>query len=448
MRGLCVLVCLATPATAFAQEATTETTTFKPQAGLAVDWTTGPTFGNVPTLGGTHGLGVEARLAAFGVLELDGRYELLAIPLPMDMGTDVSHQLFGQLKARWVTDDVRHQLWAIGVGYGTAFRTAALGGRAPIGRVSLTRQIGVPAQQLDMAFELAYERSFADMHLDMALASIRFGYSTGAKAKYNGPKSPVFARTTSFDAFYPFGAGMTLGLHANQYLSLETSASFIVDWDLDSSGTDYNGFRGAHWAVLTGPRFQFVHWPVDEAVAYAQVQGGPGWIAADPGDLRPVQHAEIGIRLPCSDWGVELGAWARTQIIDGALDPFAFGLVLRVIASTDRIAIGGRNRKCADAGTGGSKPVESHSVSTTDATISAGLDAVQLALNPPAARIETVQPRAGFIWIAGHWEWRDGSWEWVGGRWETERANMRWVPGRYEVRGNVSVYVEGRWETR
>src|ERR1043165_3995678 len=132
-------------APAFAQEATEEAGSRPPvQAGLAVDWTTGPTFGNVPTLGGTHGLGVEGQLAAFGALELDARYELLAIPLAMDMGTDVSHQLFGQLKARWITDDVRHQLWAIGVGYGTAFRTAALGGRAPVGLVAIPGQIGIP----------------------------------------------------------------------------------------------------------------------------------------------------------------------------------------------------------------------------------------------------------------------------------------------------------------
>ncbi|HTL36999.1 MAG TPA: YXWGXW repeat-containing protein [Kofleriaceae bacterium] len=436
-------------APAFAQEATSEAGSHPPvQAGLAVDWTTGPTFGNVPTLGGTHGLGVEGQLAAFGALELDARYELLAIPLSMDMGTDVSHQLFGQLKARWITDDVRHQLWAIGVGYGTAFRTAALGGRAAVGRVSLTRQIGIPNQQLDLAFELAYERSFGDTHLDMALGSIRFGYATGAKAKYNGPKAPVFQRTTSFDVFYPWGAGMTFGLHANAYLSLETSASYIADIDISSDNVDHHGFRGAQWAALSGPRVQSVRWPLPEAVFYGQLQGGVGWIARDPGELRAVQAAEIGIRLPCSDWGVELGAWVRTQVADGSLDPLAGGLVLRFIASSDRIAIGGRNRKCADAGSGGSAPVKSETVTTTDLTIGAGLDALQNGLHVPAARVETVQPRAGFFWIAGHWEWRGSAWEWVGGRWEAERSDMRWTPGRYEVRGNVKVWIDGSWVAR
>ncbi|HUS28689.1 MAG TPA: hypothetical protein VMZ53_09270 [Kofleriaceae bacterium] len=452
--GLCAVVCVAMPSTAVAQEASApSSSSFAPEAGLAFDWTTGPAFGDIPTLGGTHGLGVEGRLAAFGVLELDARYELLAIPLPADMGTGLSHQLFGQLKGRWVTDDVRRQHWALGVGYGTAFRPSTLGGRAAIGRVAITRQIGVPSQQVDTAFELAYERSFGDMHLDMVLGSIRFGYSTGAKAKYSGAKSALFPHTTSFDAFFPWGAGMSFGLHANQYLSLETSVSYIADVDITSDEVDHHGFRGAHWAAMTGPRVQAGSWPSNEAVLYGQLQGGLGWIARDPGDLRPVQSAELGIRLVCSNWGVELGAWLRTQLADGTLDPIAGGLVLRAIIASDRTVIGGHNRKCADAGTGGSSspPAETQTISTdtsVGAQLDVGIQAIQEALHPPAARIEQVQPRAGFVWIAGHWEWRGSSWQWVGGRWEAERANERWVPGTYEVRGGVSIYIEGRWAPR
>ena len=37
---------------------------------------------------------------------------------------------------------------------------------------------------------------------------------------------------------------------------------------------------------------------------------------------------------------------------------------------------------------------------------------------PPAPKPEQVQPRNGFIWIAGHSEWSNGAYGWVEGRWE------------------------------
>jgi hypothetical protein len=65
---------------------------------------------------------------------------------------------------------------------------------------------------------------------------------------------------------------------------------------------------------------------------------------------------------------------------------------------------------------------------------------------PPPLQVETVQPRAGFVWITGRWDWRGGRWEWVGGHWERERANQIWIAGRWERRGNRFEWVEGRWE--
>lgn len=60
-----------------------------------------------------------------------------------------------------------------------------------------------------------------------------------------------------------------------------------------------------------------------------------------------------------------------------------------------------------------------------------------------------MQPRAGFIWVRGRWDWRGNKWEWVPGHWERQRANKRWVDGRWEQRtqGNVRfwVWVEGGW---
>jgi hypothetical protein len=404
----------------------------------------------VPTLGGTHGLGVEGRLAALGVLELDGRYEMLVIPLPADMGNAYSHQLFAQLKLRWITDEARRQLWAIGAGYGVAFRPDALGGRANVGRVSLTRQIGMPKSVADLAIEVAYERSFEDMHLEMLLGSIRFGLSSGPDSSYRGDKSRLFARTTSFDLFAPGGAGMTLGLHAGDF-SLETSMNYMARAVI---GTDsnYHGFRGAQWAVQTGPRYQHPSWPIDEAVMYGQIQAGVGWLARDPGVLLPVQTAEVGIRLPCSDFGVDGGVWFRTSVEDGSLHAIAGGLALKVVIATNRVVIGGRNRKCADAGSGSgggeTRTISNSADVSVQGQISGGIQAMEQALHPPAPRLEQVNPRVGFVWILGHWEWRESGWVWFGGRWEVERPNERWVPGRYEVRGNVSVWIEGRWERR
>src|SRR5438128_1886157 len=55
--------------------------THGPQWSLAADWTTGGTFGDVPTIGGVHGLGIDLDLALLRNVQLGGRYELLAIRL-------------------------------------------------------------------------------------------------------------------------------------------------------------------------------------------------------------------------------------------------------------------------------------------------------------------------------------------------------------------------------
>jgi len=65
---------------------------------------------------------------------------------------------------------------------------------------------------------------------------------------------------------------------------------------------------------------------------------------------------------------------------------------------------------------------------------------------PPAPRDENVQPRAGFVWVRGHYGWSaNNAYEWIAGHWERERAGVRWYDGRWEQRGSVWVYVEGAW---
>lgn len=438
MRGVCAALCLLVPALASAQEAPPV------EAGLAIDWSTGPTFGDAPTVGGAHGFGVEGQLAALGLLELDGRYELLAIALPNDEGTTASHQLLGQLKLRWITDAARRQLWTIGGGYGTAFRPTSLGGRAALARIAIARQIGIPTSHWNTAFELAYEHSLDDDSLDLVLGSIRLGYMSGALARYEGAKTPLFTHTTSFDAFFPWGAGMTFGLHANRYLSLETSGSFNADLTIESTDANHHGFDGAQWVVQTGPRLQLDSWPLFWAPLYMQVQAGIGWIARDPGELRPIQTGELGIRIVCSSFGADVGGWIRTEVADGSLRALTGGLVLRIVLATDRNIIGGHNRGCADDHGGSSAGTTTH---TATVSSEGGLSLPTIP-TLPAPRIEQVGTKLGFIWIAGHWEWRDGTWAWIGGRWEAERPNMRWLPGHYEVRGSIHVWIEGRWAPR
>lgn len=67
---------------------------------------------------------------------------------------------------------------------------------------------------------------------------------------------------------------------------------------------------------------------------------------------------------------------------------------------------------------------------------------------PPPVRVERQGPRAGFIWIAGRWDWRNGNWAWIDGHWERERANRVWVAGRWELQGGRWMWIDGRWEAR
>jgi hypothetical protein len=64
---------------------------------------------------------------------------------------------------------------------------------------------------------------------------------------------------------------------------------------------------------------------------------------------------------------------------------------------------------------------------------------------PPPQREERHAPRAGFVWVAGRWDWRDGKWDWVAGHWERERAGKRWNDGRWDKQGDRWTYIEGTW---
>jgi hypothetical protein len=65
---------------------------------------------------------------------------------------------------------------------------------------------------------------------------------------------------------------------------------------------------------------------------------------------------------------------------------------------------------------------------------------------PPAPREEKWQPRKGFVFVAGNWDWKNGKWEWVAGHWEREQAGKKWRTSRWEQRDGKWSRIDGGWE--
>jgi hypothetical protein len=66
---------------------------------------------------------------------------------------------------------------------------------------------------------------------------------------------------------------------------------------------------------------------------------------------------------------------------------------------------------------------------------------------PPPARAERAPPpRDGYIWGAGHWEWRGHAYSWVSGTWISERRGAHWTPDRWEQQGEQWHFLPGHWE--
>lgn len=64
---------------------------------------------------------------------------------------------------------------------------------------------------------------------------------------------------------------------------------------------------------------------------------------------------------------------------------------------------------------------------------------------PPKPKTRRPAARRGFVWIRGHWEWRDGDWAWINGHWERARRGYHWKPGEWVLQGGIYVWVEGSW---
>jgi hypothetical protein len=67
---------------------------------------------------------------------------------------------------------------------------------------------------------------------------------------------------------------------------------------------------------------------------------------------------------------------------------------------------------------------------------------------PPPPRVVVVQPRAGYVWVDGHWDWSGSHWLWRDGYWERERTGYVYVQGRWVNEPHGRRYVRGYWQVR
>ena len=73
--------------------------------------------------------------------------------------------------------------------------------------------------------------------------------------------------------------------------------------------------------------------------------------------------------------------------------------------------------------------------------------AVIVRVAPPALRVEEAPaPRPGYVWGAGHWEWRHGRHEWVGGTWIRERRGYHYSQPTWQQRHGGWEMQRGGWK--
>lgn len=65
---------------------------------------------------------------------------------------------------------------------------------------------------------------------------------------------------------------------------------------------------------------------------------------------------------------------------------------------------------------------------------------------PPRRADRQGAQRAGYVWVDGDWDWKNGRYEWTAGHWERERAGKRWRPSTWEQRDSVWARIDGDWE--
>jgi hypothetical protein len=67
---------------------------------------------------------------------------------------------------------------------------------------------------------------------------------------------------------------------------------------------------------------------------------------------------------------------------------------------------------------------------------------------PPADRVEVISTSPGehYIWVGGHWAWRDNNYAWIPGSWVLPTASYSaWVPGHWAHEANGWYWIDGHW---
>lgn len=67
-------------------------------------------------------------------------------------------------------------------------------------------------------------------------------------------------------------------------------------------------------------------------------------------------------------------------------------------------------------------------------------------IGPPERRIERVETRAGYLWVPGAWEYKNGKHEWNKGRLVAERKGYRYQSDRWVTHNdNQWTFQRGGW---
>ncbi len=85
---------------------------------------------------------------------------------------------------------------------------------------------------------------------------------------------------------------------------------------------------------------------------------------------------------------------------------------------------------------------------TMPATSQAGVHAdVIIRVAPPPLPVEVIpQPRYGYVWVPGYWNWAHHRHVWVAGNWARERRGYVYAPHRWEQRGEGWYMNRGHWD--
>lgn len=304
---------------------------FSPAWSIGFDLTTGAVFGDRPIAGGAHGWGVDTHFALSRNLMLGARYEMLGISVPRtaDEGShaELAQHVLASAKLRLWTDEAGRNALTVGGGAGLAIHSDALGGVAPMLRLSVAREVGLFFKRHAslLAFELAYEQTLDGQPVRAILASFRAGAEVNVITPKNLDERAIPSRRlTSIHMLLSawWGFGISTAVPVVGPLSWETTGDFLTN--VTSDHPVFRAYEGAQWSARTGVR-------LDAGIFYALGQAGMSWYAHDPkGQLDRVAHGELGFNIGRL---LRIGGWLRWNL-DDTFD--SAGLVMSFVTGGGR----------------------------------------------------------------------------------------------------------------